>query len=71
MGPEKDMGAAQVVEDVKVSVEQILALNTALKESEVELANFLAKADIGGLDELNAADAPNAIKWIRAQKAKK
>ena len=71
MGPEKDMGAAVVVPDEKVTVEQILALNTALKESDVELADFLAKADIGGLDELNAADAPNAIKWIKAQKAKK
>lgn len=70
IGPEKNMGAAPIVEDAKVTVEQILALNTALKDSGVELADFLAKAEIGELAELNAADAPNAIKWIRAQKAK-
>ena len=52
----------------KVAPEQIEAIHTALSESGVSLSAFLAKAEIGTLEELAADDAPKGIKWIRAQK---
>lgn len=55
-------------ERLKVSPEQIAALQTAVSESGVELAALLTKADLTDLKDLAADDAPNAIKWIRAQK---
>ena len=74
----KDMGAAQVVDEaaqtderLKVSLEQIDAIHTALSESGVELAALLAKAELKDLKDLAAEDAPNAVKWIKSQKAKK
>ena len=66
---EKDMGAAVVIDErPKVAPEQIEAIHTALSESGVPLSAFLAKAEIGTLEELAADDAPKGIKWIRAQK---
>ena len=55
-------------EVLKVAPEQIEAIHTALSECGVELAAFLAKAEITDLGELAAADAPKAIEWIRKQK---
>jgi len=73
---EKDMGPVVPLEDttteddrLKVTPEQIEAIHTALSESGVELAAFLAKAEIGDLKELASEDAPKGILWIRKQKA--
>ncbi len=57
--------------DAVVTPEQIEAIHTALSESNVELTELLAKAEIGDVRELSAVDAPKAIAWIRAQKPKK
>lgn len=59
---------AQTDERLKVAPETIEAIHTALSESSVELAAFLAKAEIGDLRELAAVDAPAGIAWIRKQK---
>ena len=55
-------------EVLKVAPEQIEAIHVALSESGVELAAFLAKADITDLAELAAADAPSGIAWIKKQR---
>ena len=76
MKKEKDMGDAQIVpveeaptvdDRLKVAPEQIEAIKAALKERGVEMAAFLAKADIEDITELAADDAPGAIVWIRKQ----
>jgi hypothetical protein len=72
----KDMGDAEVLSEqteevLKVSPEQIESIHAALSECEVELAAFLAKAEITDIAELPATDAPSAITWIKKQKAKK
>lgn len=68
---ERFMGNAEVVsEQLKVSPEQIEAIHVALSDSGVELATFLAKADITDVKELSAVDAPKAVEWIRKQKKK-
>lgn len=70
---EKNMGKAEQVQDavLTVSAEQIDAIHTALSESGVELAALLAHGELADLKEMSADDAPKAIKWIKAQKAKK
>lgn len=77
-GPEKNMGRAVVVEEEsraddrpRVAPEQIDDIHTALSQSGVELAAFLAKADLTDLADLAADDAVKGILWIRAQKGKK
>ena len=55
-------------EVLKAAPEQIEAIRKALAESGVELAAFLAKADITDLAELAAADAPSGIAWIKKQR---
>jgi len=59
---------SQAEERPKVVAEQIEAIHTALSESGVELADFLAKAEIGDLRELASDDAIKGITWIRKQK---
>ena len=75
MAPEKDMGPAEVVaeepaERLKVAPEQIEAIKAALKESGMEFATLLAKAEITDLGDMAADDAPAAITWIRKAKRK-
>ena len=55
-------------EVLKAAPEQIEAIRKALAESGVELAAFLAKAEITDLAELAASDAPKAVEWIRTRK---
>ena len=55
-------------EVLKVSPEQIEAIEKALKESGVERATFFEKAGITDIAELAAADAPAGVAWIRKQK---
>ena len=68
---EKNMGKAEVVQDevLYATPEQIEAMKAALKESGIEVAALLAKAEINDLAEMPSADCANAIKWIRKQKA--
>lgn len=68
----EDMGfaaepATQSNERLKVAPEQIEAIMAALKDSGVELAALLAKAEIGDIAELAAEDAVSAISWVRKQ----
>jgi len=68
---EKDMGAAEVVvesEVLKVSPEQIAAIEATLKETGFEKADFLAFAEITDISELAASEAPKAISWIKKQR---
>jgi hypothetical protein len=67
---EKDMGNAEVVveEPLKVSPEQVEAIQNTLKETGFELADFLAFAEITDIGELAATDAPKAVDWIKKQK---
>ena len=57
---------------LKVAPDQIEALKAALKESGMELATLLAKAELTDLSDMASDDAMNAILWIKKQaKAKK
>lgn len=72
MIPEKNMGAAEVVEEVlRVAPEQIEAIHVALSEAGVSLEALLKKAELKDLAEMAAADAPKAIEWIKRQKKAK
>jgi hypothetical protein len=74
---EKDMGNAVIVDDaqqeepLKVSPEQIEAIQKTLKETGFELADFLAFAEITDIGELAATDGPKAVEWIKKQKPAK
>jgi hypothetical protein len=67
----KDMGVADVVVDsevLKVSPEQIAAIEATLKETGFDRAAFLEFAGIAEISELAASDAPKAVEWIKRQK---
>ena len=61
---------AEVVTDetLKATSEQIAAMRTALKESGVEIASLLGKAEIEDISEMPSADVTKAIAWIKKQK---
>ena len=71
---EKDMGKAEIVPEaelspmLKVTPEQIEALHAALSAAGVTLEALLARAELKDLKEMNAVDAPGAIKWVSKQK---
>ena len=66
---EKNMGAAQVVTDyVRVTPEQIKAIQDALKDNSVELASVLAHGQTDDIANFASEDAPKIIRWIKAQK---
>ena len=64
---EKDMGAAELVQ-VKVTPEQIEAIERALKDSGVEKAALIAYGEVADISDFLSEEAPNIIKWIRKQK---
>ena len=64
-GPEREIKSE---EPVKVAPEQIEAIHKALSEAGVTLEAILAKAELKDLKEMNAVDAPGAIKWVSKQK---
>jgi len=64
---EKDMGPADVV---LATLEQIEAMEKAIKEFGIEKTALLAKAEINDLAEMPSADVAKAILWIRKQAAK-
>lgn len=57
-------------EIIMATPEQIEAMKAQMKESGVELADFLAKAEITDLAEMPSADVSKAILWIKKQAKK-
>lgn len=71
--PEKNMETAQAETVLKVAEEQIEAIHTALSECGVTEAALVAEINRRGghivkVSDIDAEDAPGAVKWIRAQK---
>lgn len=64
----KDVSDAEVIEELKVTPEQVEAIHIALSECGVDIVTLLTKADLTDLREMLSADAPKAIKWIRTHK---
>lgn len=64
----KDVTDAEVIEELKVTPEQVEAIHVALSKYGVPIADLLAKADLTDLREMLSADAPKAIKWISSVK---
>jgi len=68
--PARNMGNAEIVQEssVKVAPEQLEAIHAAMSECGVSMEALLAKADLKDLKDMDADEAPGAIKWIRKQK---
>jgi hypothetical protein len=64
----KDVSDAEVIEDLKVTTEQVEAIHVALSECGVDIVKLLAKAELTDLREMRSEDAPKAIKWILSHK---
>jgi hypothetical protein len=64
----KDVSDAEVLEELKVTPEQIEAMHTALSECGVDIAALLKKAELTDLREMNSGDAMKAVAWIRKHK---
>ena len=70
ISPEKNMGAAEVVTDerLKVTPEQVEAIEKALKENGVEKSALIAYGAVTDISEFASEDGSKIVTWIKRQK---